>query len=198
VHGILVPGGFGERGSEGKILAAKFAREKKVPYFGICFGMQMAVIEAARSLAGVEKASSSEFGPTTEPVVGLMTEWLKGNMLEKRTQAGDLGGTMRLGAYEAMLKSGTRIADIYGSTDIFERHRHRYEVNIDYKDRLEECGLVFSGMSPDGVLPETIEYPDHPWFIGVQYHPELKSRPFEPHPLFASFIQAAMDQSRLV
>lgn len=198
VHGILVPGGFGERGSEGKILAAKFAREKKVPYFGICFGMQMAVIEAARSLAGVEKASSSEFGPTNEPVVGLMTEWLKGNMLEKRTQAGDLGGTMRLGAYEAMLKSGTRIADIYGSTDIFERHRHRYEVNIDYKDRLEDCGLVFSGMSPDGVLPETIEYADHPWFIGVQYHPELKSRPFEPHPLFASFIQAAMDQSRLV
>ncbi|UXN60218.1 CTP synthase [Phyllobacterium zundukense] len=198
VHGILVPGGFGERGSEGKILAAKFAREKKVPYFGICFGMQMAVIEAARSLAGVEKASSSEFGPTSEPVVGLMTEWLKGNMLEKRAQTGDLGGTMRLGAYEALLKSGTRIADIYGSTDISERHRHRYEVNIDYKERLEECGLVFSGMSPDGVLPETIEYPDHPWFIGVQYHPELKSRPFEPHPLFASFINAAMAQNRLV
>jgi CTP synthase len=198
VHGILVPGGFGERGSEGKILAAKFAREKKVPYFGICFGMQMAVIEAARSLAGVEKASSSEFGPTSEPVVGLMTEWLKGNMLEKRAKTGDLGGTMRLGAYEALLKSGTRIADIYGSTDISERHRHRYEVNIDYKDRLEECGLVFSGMSPDGVLPETIEYPDHPWFIGVQYHPELKSRPFEPHPLFASFINAAMAQNRLV
>ncbi|NTS33995.1 CTP synthase [Phyllobacterium sp. BT25] len=198
VHGILVPGGFGERGSEGKILAAKFARERKVPYFGICFGMQMAVLEAARSLAGVEHASSTEFGPTKEPVVGLMTEWLKGNMLEKRTKAGDLGGTMRLGAYEALLKSGTRIADIYGSTDIFERHRHRYEVNIDYKQKLEDCGLVFSGMSPDGVLPETIEYADHPWFIGVQYHPELKSRPFEPHPLFASFINAAMAQSRLV
>ncbi len=198
VHGILVPGGFGERGSEGKILAAKFAREKKVPYFGICFGMQMAVIEAARSLAGVEKASSTEFGPASEPVVGLMTEWLKGNMLERRAQAGDLGGTMRLGAYDAALKAGTRIAEIYGSTDISERHRHRYEVNIEYKDRLEECGLVFSGMSPDGVLPETIEYPDHPWFIGVQYHPELKSRPFEPHPLFASFISAAMAQSRLV
>ncbi|KXF77350.1 CTP synthetase [Paramesorhizobium deserti] len=198
VHGILVPGGFGERGSEGKILAAKFARERKVPYFGICFGMQMACIEAARNLAGIENASSTEFGPTNEPVVGLMTEWLKGNMLEKRSKSGDLGGTMRLGAYEAMLKSGTRIAEIYGSTDIFERHRHRYEVNIDYKERLEECGLVFSGMSPDGVLPETIEYPDHPWFIGVQYHPELKSRPFEPHPLFASFIEAAVEQSRLV
>ncbi|MEK1891211.1 MAG: CTP synthase [Phyllobacterium sp.] len=198
VHGILVPGGFGERGSEGKILAAKFARERKVPYFGICFGMQMAVLEAARSLAGVDHASSTEFGPTKEPVVGLMTEWLKGNMLEKRTKAGDLGGTMRLGAYEALLKSGTRIADIYGSTDIFERHRHRYEVNIDYKQKLEDCGLVFSGMSPDGVQPETIEYADHPWFIGVQYHPELKSRPFEPHPLFASFINAAMAQSRLV
>ncbi|GAB1582055.1 MULTISPECIES: CTP synthase [Phyllobacteriaceae] len=198
VHGILVPGGFGERGAEGKILAAKFARERKVPYFGICFGMQMACIEAARNLAGIEKASSTEFGPTKEPVVGLMTEWLKGNMLEKREQSGDLGGTMRLGAYEARLKSGTRIADIYGSTDISERHRHRYEVNIDYKQRLEECGLVFSGMSPDGVLPETIEYPDHPWFIGVQYHPELKSRPFEPHPLFASFITAAVEQSRLV
>ena len=198
VHGILVPGGFGERGSEGKILAAKFARERKVPYFGICFGMQMACIEAARSLAGIEKASSTEFGPTPEPVVGLMTEWLKGNMLEKRQAAGDMGGTMRLGAYEARLGEGTRIAGIYGDTQISERHRHRYEVNIDYKERLEGCGLVFSGMSPDGVLPETVEYADHPWFIGVQYHPELKSRPFEPHPLFASFIGAAVEQSRLV
>jgi len=198
VHGILVPGGFGERGSEGKILAAKFARERKVPYFGICFGMQMACIEAARSLAGIDKASSTEFGPTPEPVVGLMTEWLKGNMLEKRQAAGDLGGTMRLGAYDARLVEGTRIAGIYGQTAISERHRHRYEVNIDYKQRLQDCGLVFSGMSPDGVLPETIEYADHPWFIGVQYHPELKSRPFEPHPLFASFIGAAVDQSRLV
>ncbi|THF59988.1 CTP synthase [Ollibium composti] len=198
VHGILVPGGFGERGSEGKILAAKFARERKVPYFGICFGMQMACIEAARSLAGVENASSTEFGPAKEPVVGLMTEWLKGNMLEKRKAAGDLGGTMRLGAYEARLSPGSRIADIYGDTEISERHRHRYEVNIDYKQRLEECGLVFAGMSPDGVLPETVEYADHPWFIGVQYHPELKSRPLEPHPLFASFIAAAVEQSRLV
>ncbi|AWC23896.1 CTP synthase [Aminobacter sp. P9b] len=198
VHGILVPGGFGERGSEGKILAAKFARERKVPYFGICFGMQMACIEAARSLAGIENASSTEFGATKEPVVGLMTEWLKGNMLEKRKAAGDLGGTMRLGAFEARLSEGSKIAEIYGDTDISERHRHRYEVNIDYKDRLEECGLVFAGMSPDGVLPETVEYPDHPWFIGVQYHPELKSRPLEPHPLFASFIEAAVEQSRLV
>jgi CTP synthase len=198
VHGILVPGGFGERGSEGKILAAKFARERRVPYFGICFGMQMACIEAARSLAGVPEASSTEFGPTEEPVVGLMTEWLKGNMLEKRLAAGDLGGTMRLGAYEARLAPDSKIAGIYGDTQISERHRHRYEVNIDYKDRLEACGLLFAGMSPDGILPETIEYPDHPWFIGVQYHPELKSRPFEPHPLFASFIGAAVEQSRLV
>jgi CTP synthase len=198
VHGILVPGGFGERGAEGKILAAKFARERKVPYFGICFGMQMACIEAARSLAGVENASSTEFGPTEEPVVGLMTEWLKGNMLEKRRETGDLGGTMRLGAYEAHLGKGSKIAEIYGDTVISERHRHRYEVNVDYKERLEGCGLVFAGMSPDGVLPETVEYPDHPWFIGVQYHPELKSRPMEPHPLFASFINAAVEQSRLV
>jgi len=198
VHGILVPGGFGERGSEGKILAAKFARERKVPYFGICFGVQMACIEAARSLAGIDHASSTEFGPTGEPVVGLMTEWLKGNMLETRRAAGDLGGTMRLGAYDARLAGDSKIAAIYGETQISERHRHRYEVNIDYRERLEECGLVFAGMSPDGVLPETVEYPDHPWFIGVQYHPELKSRPFEPHPLFASFIGAAMEQSRLV
>ncbi|MDM7851390.1 CTP synthase [Pseudochrobactrum kiredjianiae] len=198
VHGILVPGGFGERGAEGKILAAKFARERKVPYFGICFGMQMACIEAARNLAGIKDATSSEFGPAKEPVVGLMTEWLKGNMLEKRSASGDLGGTMRLGSYESILKSGTRIADIYGTTDIHERHRHRYEVNIDYMDQLQKAGLTFSGLSPDGVLPETIEYADHPWFIGVQYHPELKSRPFEPHPLFASFIEAAMNQSRLV
>ncbi|GGA54424.1 CTP synthase [Nitratireductor aestuarii] len=198
VHGILVPGGFGERGSEGKIHAAKFARERKVPYFGICFGMQMACIEAARNLADLPKASSTEFGPTSEPVVGLMTEWLRGNMLEKRAASGDLGGTMRLGAYEAALTEGSRIAQIYGSTTIHERHRHRYEVNVEYRERLESAGLVFAGLSPDGVLPETVEYADHPWFIGVQYHPELKSRPFEPHPLFASFIAAAVEQSRLV
>ncbi|HTN96965.1 MAG TPA: CTP synthase [Nordella sp.] len=198
VHGILVPGGFGERGSEGKIKAATFARIRKVPYFGICFGMQMACIEAARSLCGIAKASSTEFGETREPVVGTMTEWMKGNELELRRAGGDLGGTMRLGAYEATLKAGSKIADIYGDTRISERHRHRYEVNTAYRERLEKAGMLFSGMSPDGLLPETIEYPDHPWFIGVQYHPELKSRPFEPHPLFASFIAAAVEQSRLV
>ncbi len=198
VHGILVPGGFGERGAEGKIKAASFAREREVPYFGICYGMQMAVLDAARNLAGIEDAVSSEFEKPGTNVVGIMTEWLKGNMLEKRSREGDLGGTMRLGAYRAVLEAGTRIADIYGATEISERHRHRYEVNIDYKSALEKAGLTVSGMSPDGVLPETIEYADHPWFIGVQYHPELKSRPFEPHPLFASFIEAAVTQSRLV
>ena len=198
VHGILVPGGFGERGSEGKIQAARFARERKVPYFGICFGMQMACIEAARNLAGIENASSTEFGETKEPVVGMMTEWMRGEQLEKRISGGDLGGTMRLGAYEASLGGNTKIAAIYGDTKISERHRHRYEVNTQYREALEESGLLFSGLSPDGLLPETIEYPDHPWFIGVQFHPELKSRPFEPHPLFASFIAAAVEQSRLV
>jgi CTP synthase len=198
VHGILVPGGFGQRGAEGKILAARFARERKVPYFGICFGMQMAVIEAARALAGIGSANSTEFGPCAEPVVGLMTEWMRGNELEQRKQGGDLGGTMRLGAYHAKLRDGSKIAQIYGSHDISERHRHRYEVNTAYRDRLEAKGLMFAGTSPDGLLPETVEYADHPWFIGVQYHPELKSRPFEPHPLFASFIAAAKAQSRLV
>ncbi|MGZ5867365.1 MAG: CTP synthase [Xanthobacteraceae bacterium] len=198
VHGILVPGGFGQRGAEGKIRAAQFARERRVPYFGICFGMQMAVIEAARNLCGIESANSTEFGPTPEPVVGLLTEWVKGNELQKRAAGGDMGGTMRLGAYTAHLKRGSRIADIYGSEDISERHRHRYEVNTAYKDRLEQRGMRFAGMSPDGVLPETIEYEDHPWFIGVQFHPELKSRPFEVHPLFSSFIGAAVEQSRLV
>jgi CTP synthase len=198
VDGILVPGGFGERGAEGKIAAAGFARERNVPYFGICFGMQMAVVEATRSLVGIENASSTEFGPTPEPVVGLMTEWLKGNELEKRAAQGNLGGTMRLGAYKAALKAGSKIADIYGATDISERHRHRYEVNVEYRDRLEQHGLRFAGMSPDGILPETVEFAEHPWFIGVQYHPELKSRPFDPHPLFRSFIEAAVEQSRLV
>jgi CTP synthase len=198
VHGILVPGGFGQRGAEGKIRAAQFARERNVPYFGICFGMQMAVIEAARNLCGVAEANSTEFEPTREPVVGLMTEWLKGNELQKRGAGGDLGGTMRLGAYPAHLARGSRIAAIYGASEVSERHRHRYEVNTKYKGSLEQHGMRFSGMSPDGVLPEIIEYTDHPWFIGVQFHPELKSRPFAPHPLFSSFIGAAVEQSRLV
>jgi CTP synthase len=198
VNGILVPGGFGQRGAEGKIRAAQFARERHVPYFGICFGMQMAVLEAARNLCGIENANSTEFGPTPEPVVGLMTEWLKGNALEKRAANGDLGGTMRLGAFPAVLARGSRAAEIYGTTEISERHRHRYEVNTNYKGRLEQRGMRFSGMSPDGVLPEIVEYDDHPWFVGVQFHPELKSRPFEPHPLFASFVEAALEQSRLV
>ncbi|CAH1672806.1 MAG: CTP synthase [Chelatococcus sp.] len=198
VHGILVPGGFGQRGAEGKIKAAGFARERKVPYFGICFGMQMAVIEATRSLAGVAAANSTEFGATDEPVVGLLTEWLNGNELEKRRADGDLGGTMRLGAFPASLSAGSKVADIYGMTKISERHRHRYEVNMSYRQRLEERGLRFSGVSPDGLLPEIVELVDHPWFIGVQFHPELKSRPFEPHPLFQSFVAAAVEQSRLV
>jgi CTP synthase len=198
VHGILVPGGFGERGAEGKIQAARFARERAVPYFGICFGMQMAVIEAARNLANLPEAGSTEFGPCREPVIGLMTEWVRGNLLERRESGGDLGGTMRLGAYEAILTPGSRVSEIYGATNISERHRHRYEVNINYKARLEDKGLLFSGMSPDGELPEIVELPGHPWFIGVQFHPELKSKPFEPHPLFTSFIRAALDQARLV
>jgi len=198
VHGILVPGGFGERGTEGKVRAVRFARERGIPFFGICFGMQMAVIEAARDLADLPKASSTEFGPTDEAVVGLMTEWIKGNQLEQREAGGDLGGTMRLGAYDAALTPGSRVSQIYGETAIAERHRHRYEVNIGYKEKLEAAGVCFSGMSPDGVLPEIIEFPDHPWFIGVQFHPELKSKPFAPHPLFTSFIGAALHQSRLV
>ena len=198
VHGILVPGGFGQRGAEGKIRAARFARERNVPYFGICFGMQMAVIEATRNLCGVADANSTEFGPTPEPVVGLMTEWLKGNELQTRGISADLGGTMRLGAYPAHLARGSHAAAIYGASEISERHRHRYEVNTAYKGSLEQHGMRFSGMSPDGLLPEIIEYEDHPWFLGVQFHPELKSRPFAPHPLFASFIEAAVAQSRLV
>ena len=198
VNGILVPGGFGERGSEGKIAAANFARTRKVPYFGICFGMQMAVLEAARNMAGIRDATSSEFGLSGTPVVGLMTEWVDGEMLEKRGVSSDLGGTMRLGAFEAYLKQGSRAEDIYGTRVISERHRHRYEVNMDYRAQLEAKGLIFSGVSPDGVLPEIVEIPDHPWYIGVQFHPELKSRPFAPHPLFASFIEAALTQSRLV
>jgi len=198
VHGILVPGGFGERGAEGKIRAAQFARERTVPYFGICFGLQMAAIEVARNVARISGASSTEFGPADNPLVGLMTEWVQGNERVQRQAGGDMGGTMRLGAYEAVLTPGSRVAEIYGSTTISERHRHRYEVNIGYREAIEAAGLKFTGLSPDGVLPEICEREDHPWFIGVQFHPELKSRPFAPHPLFASFIAAAKVQSRLV
>jgi CTP synthase len=198
MHAILVPGGFGERGSEGKIAAVKFARERGVPYFGICLGMQMACIEGARNTAGIAAASTTEFGPTDEPVVGLITEWMTEAGLQKREAGGDLGGTMRLGAYDAVLSGNSHAAAIYGGTAISERHRHRYEVNVHYRAPLERGGLVFSGMSPDGELPEVVERPDHPWFVGVQFHPELKSKPFEPHPLFSSFIEAALNQSRLV
>jgi len=198
VNGILVPGGFGERGAEGKVEAARFARERRVPYFGICFGMQMAVVEAARNLAGIPGAGSTEFGECPAPVVGLMTEWMRGNQLEERQVDGDKGGTMRLGAYDAVLKPNTRVREIYGTGEIGERHRHRYEVNNNYLGVLESNGLKFSGMSPDGLLPEIVEIPTHPWFIGVQFHPELKSKPFAPHPLFTDFIRAAVEQSRLV
>ena len=199
VHGILVPGGFGERGTEGKIAAVRFARERRIPFFGICFGMQMAVIECARNLAGLPDASTTEFGPCADPVVGLLTEWARGNERERREAGGDLGGTMRLGAYPASLAQSSLVRAMYdGHGEISERHRHRYEVNVHYRALLEAAGLRFSGMSPDGVLPEIVEYPDHPWFIGVQYHPELKSKPFAPHPLFAGFIAASVTQSRLV
>ena len=197
VHGILVPGGFGERGSEGKIASVTFARERNVPFFGICLGMQMAGIAAARD-AGLERASTTEFGETPEPVVGLITEWMSAEGLQKREAGGDMGGTMRLGAYAAKLGGNSVVRRIYASDTISERHRHRYEVNIHYRDRLEATGLIFSGTSPDGELPEIVERPDHPWFVGVQFHPELKSKPFDPHPLFASFIAAAVKQSRLV
>lgn len=199
VNGILVPGGFGERGTEGKIKAAQFARERKIPYFGICFGMQLAVIEATRHLGGVEDATSSEFGAHKHAVVGLMTEWMKAGSLEKRQKDGNLGGTMRLGAYACKLKDGSKAQAIYGGAkEISERHRHRYEVNLTYKKAFDKAGLVFSGLSPDGELPEIVERADHPWFIGVQFHPELKSKPFDPHPLFRAFIEAAKKQGSLV
>ena len=198
LHGILVPGGFGERGTEGKIASVRFARERRVPFFGICLGMQMACIEAARNTAGIAGAGSTEFGAVDEPVVGIITEWMTPEGLETRAEGGDLGGTMRLGAYEARLDGNSHVAAIYGQTTIHERHRHRYEVNVAYRERLEDGGLVFSGMSPDGLLPEIVERPDHPWFVGVQFHPELKSRPLDPHPLFRDFIGAAVKQARLV
>ncbi len=199
VHGILVPGGFGERGTEGKIAAVRFARERRVPFLGICFGMQMAVIECARHMAGLPDASSTEFGPCGNPVVGLLTEWARGNEIERRAEGGDLGGTMRVGAYPAQLGAGSLVRRIYGDAEtIQERHRHRWEVNVHYRPQLEAAGLRFSGMSPDGILPEIVELPAHPWFIGVQFHPELKSKPLDPHPLFSSFIAAAVKQARLV
>ena len=198
MNAILVPGGFGERGSEGKIASVRFARERRVPFFGICLGMQMACIEGARNMAGIAGASTTEFGATHEPVVGLITEWMSAEGLQQRAADGDLGGTMRLGAYTAKLGGNSQVAGIYGTTEISERHRHRYEVNAHYKDALEANGLIFSGQSPDGTLPEIVERPDHPWFVGVQFHPELKSKPFDPHPLFASFVEAAVKQSRLV
>jgi CTP synthase len=198
MHGILVPGGFGERGTEGKIASVRFARERKVPFLGICLGMQMACIEGARNTAGIAAASSTEFGPTDEPVVGIITEWMTEEGLQTRAEGGDLGGTMRVGAYQARLAGNSHVAAIYGADEISERHRHRYEVNCAYRERLEQGGLVFSGMSPDGLLPEIVERPDHPWFVGVQFHPELKSRPFAPHPLFSGFIGAALAQARLV
>ena len=202
-NAILVPGGFGERGTEGKIKAAQFAREHKVPYLGICLGMQMAVIEAARNLANIKDAGSEEFDHEAgekrfTPVVYHLKEWVEGNTKIKRDESDDKGGTMRLGAYNAALKVGSQVSDIYGTTNISERHRHRYEVDIKYREALEAKGLKFSGMSPDGRLPEIVEFPDHPWYIGVQFHPELKSKPFEPHPLFREFVKAAVEQSRLV
>jgi len=198
MHGILVPGGFGERGSDGKIEAIRFARENKIPFLGICFGMQMAVIEAARNLLLIEGAGSSEFGAVKSPVVGLLKEWVKDNSIVKRSLHDDLGGSMRLGAYECHLSEGSLAEKVYNKNIIFERHRHRYEVNIDFKNQLENKGLIFSGMSPNGILPEIIEYKDHPWFIGVQFHPELKSKPFEPHPLFREFVRASLNYSRLL
>ena len=195
-HGILVPGGFGERGAKGKIEAVRFARENNIPFLGICFGMQMAVIECARHLAHIPEASSTEFGRTCEPLVGLMKEWIREDERLRRSESSQLGGTMRLGAYPAVLLEKSRVAEIYGTTIIRERHRHRYEVNIHYREQLEKAGLIFSGLSPDGLLPEVVEYAHHPWFIAVQYHPELKSRPFAPHPLFAGFIGAALKQAR--
>ncbi len=202
-HAILVPGGFGERGTEGKIKAAQFARERNVPYLGICLGMQMAVIEAARNLAGLPDAGSEEFDHEAgkkrfTPVVYHLKEWVQGNHTVARKVGDDKGGTMRLGAYSATLTKGSKVAEIYGTTDIEERHRHRYEVDNRYREKLEKCGLIFSGMSPDGRLPEIVEWKDHPWFIGVQFHPELKSKPFAPAPLFRDFVRAAKEMSRLV
>ena len=190
VSGILIPGGFGKRGTEGKIAAINFARNNNIPFLGICFGMQMAVIEFARNKLKIKNATSSEFGSSKVSVVGLMNEWIKDGKLIKGTNK-NLGGTMRLGSYEARLKKDTLISNIYKAQKINERHRHRYEVNINFRKEFEKKGMIFSGLSPDNKLPEIIELKDHPWFIGVQFHPEFKSRPLLPHPLFSSFIKAA-------
>ena len=195
ISGILIPGGFGKRGTEGKIAAINYARTNKIPFLGICFGMQMAVIEFARNRLNIKNATSSEFGKSKASVVGLLSEWIKDGKLIKGTDK-DLGGTMRLGSYEARLKKDTKISKIYNSLKIQERHRHRYEVNINYRKDFENKGMIFSGMSPDNQLPEIIELKDHPWFIGVQFHPEFKSRPLRPHPLFSSFIKAAKINSK--
>ncbi len=205
-HAILIPGGFGKRGSEGKIKAAGFARRNRIPYFGICLGMQMAVIELVRDVLGIDSAGSEEFSlegiensvEELTPVIFYLKKWIQNGEKVTRTSNDEMGATMRLGAYPAMLTEGSLVAEIYGSNEISERHRHRYEVDIKYKDRLEKEGVVFSGLSPDGNLPEIMEIKNHPWFVGVQFHPELKSQPFSPHPLFAGFIEAAIKRSRLV
>ena len=198
VSGILVPGGFGQRGTDGKIAAVKYAREHKIPFLGICYGMQMAVIETMQNVVGIKNAYTTELRADCEPVVGLMTEWDKEGAKEIRRKDGDLGGTMRLGAYPCVLAPNSLAAKVYGTDKISERHRHRYEVNIKYEDMLKKAGMIISGKSPDGRLPEIVEIPDHPWFIGVQFHPELKSKPFAPAPLFVAFVKAAIDKSRLL
>ena len=198
VSGILVPGGFGQRGTEGKIIAIRYAREHKIPFLGICLGMQMAVIETMRDVAGIKQAGTTEFDPNCEPVVGLMTEWDKEGATEVRHKDGDLGGTMRLGAYRCILYPNSKAAQAYGCEEISERHRHRYEVNMKYEPQLRMAGMSITGKSPDGKLPEIVEIPDHPWFVAVQFHPELKSKPFAPAPLFVAFVKAAIDKSRLL
>lgn len=198
VSAILVPGGFGQRGTNGKIVAIKYAREHKIPFLGICYGMQMAVIETMQNVVGIKNAYTTELRPDCEPVVGLMTEWEKEGGKEKRSHDGDLGGTMRLGAYPCVIAPNSLAAEVYDSLSISERHRHRYEVNLKYEDMLKKAGMLIVGKSPDGKLPEIVEIPDHPWFIGVQFHPELKSKPFAPHPLFVSFVAAAISKSRLI
>ena len=198
INGIIVPGGFGKRGSEGKIKSIQFARENNIPFLGICFGMQMAVLEFARNILNFKDASSSEFGETNFPLIGLLTEWQTDKGLEKRNESSNLGGTMRLGSYDCELVEGSFVESIYNKKRIAERHRHRYEVNYQFNEEFKSKGLIFSGMSPDNSLPEILELPSHPWFLAVQFHPELKSKPFDPHPIFSSFIAGTVNQSRLL